>query len=216
MSVGSRKRRRAAAGKILAELSFITSSSSTNSPTITVPSSLAQAGDLAVLADMAINTNASFASGWTPWGSHDSGDDAIALSYKVLESGDLGASVSTGMTNGTVVSKIMLVFRLSTGPITSVTASTANAEITDGNPAPQSVLASGGTPPLVVVCANTEQNTASPALSVESPSFDAVIGGTEDMLFRYKIYNSSPQDHNVDMNDLGTACGLASGYLSVS
>jgi hypothetical protein len=36
------------------------------------------------------------------------------------------------------------------------------------------------------------------------------------MIIGWKIYNSSPQDHTVDMNDLGNANLLISGYLAVA
>lgn len=190
-----------------------------NAGTITIPAG-AQAGDLAVLCDHARDSNDTptdvVPSGWTGWGTD--GTDAIGdafrgrLSYKILGAAEGGTNV-TGM-NDSAEDKVMLVFRNS-GPITNVTASTLNIQTTTGNPAAQSVMASSGTPPLVVIgCAAAHDATA--AFSTANPAFDATVATADaDMIVGYKIYNASPQNHSIDMNNLGANL-LASGYLSVS
>ena len=57
------------------------------------------------------------------------------------------------------------------------------------------------------------------SFSTASPAFDSVIGfdaGSPYMLLGYKIYNTSPANHSIDMNDQGTFNNLLSGYVSAA
>lgn len=195
-------------------LAFFASALSTAS-TITWPASVA-AGDIAVIVDCARNTLATNPGAVTPSGFTNMvnnigiGNSRYMVSRKLLLGSETGAL--TGM-NGTAANdKVLLVFR---GGATALSSSTWNQEGTTGDPASQSVLASGGVAPLVVVGAAFAQ-TGSAVFSTASPAFDAtVINGSTDLRVGYKIYNSAPADHTIDMADLGTNF-LASGWLEAA
>lgn len=202
-------------------LAFV-ASAVTDGTSCTVPAT-ALAGDLGVLLDYAKKLSNAIPtdvvpSGWT--GIVTDGATAggtaggrVRASYKILTALDVGAGV-TGM-NDDRNPKVMFVFRPSRG-IASVTASSWNAEVNGGNPTSQTVSASGQVTPLVVLgfCAEGDNNAE---FSTASPAFDGEVetaAGTNNA--GYKIYNSAPANHSIDMNDLGAINGLASGYLIVS
>lgn len=194
-------------------LSFHASAVS-NAATVTVPATV-QAGDVGILVDFIENG----ATGVTPTGwtqladAADSTFQRIRVSRKILTGADAGATV-TGM-SASNNNKVLLVFR-GTAAIASVAAGSWNAQATGGDPTSQSVTASGGTPPLVVIGA-AAINGGTAAFSTASPAFDATVAtANADLLVGYKIYNSAPSDHTIDMNDLGTRNALASGYLACS
>lgn len=134
-----------------------------------------------------------------------------AVSYKTLASGEPGAAI-TGMNGAGSNAKVMFVFRPSRA-LVSVTPNTWNGVLDPGDPAGQSVLAAAGTAPLIVFgCAATDAGTA--AFSTASPAFDGTqLTGDSDMIAGYKIYNSGPADHSIDMNDVGRNY-LASGFVA--
>lgn len=201
----------------LTSLTFVASATSSGS-TITVPGT-ALAGDIAILIDGTTGfktpTNV-VPSGWTGIGSLYSvtgkNGAAIRVSRKILVSGDIGANV-TGM-HEVSEAKTMIVLRPN-ATINTVTLGTINNEGTAGNPSSQTVSASGQPTPLVVIgAACTESGTA--AFSTASPAFDAELAPSVDSKVGYKIYNSSPADHSIDMADLGNGQVLVSFYLRVS
>lgn len=205
----------------VSSVSFVASAASTGQ-SVTIPAG-AQANDIAVLCNLAWGSvsvpTIARPSGWTQLAAGSvAGDLTTAVtSYKKLVGGDAGSSI-TGMTTGGGSSEydnLMLVFRGNIA-ISSVTPSTWNAESTAGNPALQTVSAEGQTAPLVVIgFAAKGQSTA--AFSTASPAFDATVSnGDSDIIGGYKIYNSSPANHSIDMNDLGMHNHLHSGYLKVA
>lgn len=199
-------------------LEFIDSATSRAS-TITIPATAAS-GDFAVLFDFVRNsspvpTNV-VPSGWTQavTGTQDAGsnDSRTTVSYKMLGSGDPGASIA-GMDGSNVV-KVMLVFTRPGAPASSLWV----ADNISTNPASQAVAASGvGTPLLVLGCAAAATSGAV-AFSTASPAFDDVIsntGSNPGIAVGYKIYDSGgASDHTIDMNDLGDANSLSSGVIA--
>lgn len=192
-------------------ITFVDSAVS-NAPTITIPGS-SQAGDLAVLIDFTINITSSnvtdvVPTGWTGLvtAADNSGStrNRTRASYKVLVAGDPGSSV-TGM-NDSTENKVMLVFRAAASP--AVTPAGWVCDNTQGGgTSSQSLLASGGNAPLVVIGASgIDAGTAS--FDTASPAFDATVAtADDDLLVGYKIYNSAPADHTI-FTDLGdTICG---------
>lgn len=178
-------------------------------------------GDLAVLLDWAYHFGASAPTAVTPSGFtvHLNQTASLAgilhqrlmVSSKICtgsESGNL-----TGMNSSGTISKVMLIFG---NGIASRTSSTWQYSLTDGNPASKTASASGGNAPLVVIgCAITD--TIAAAWTTESPAFDdEVTANGGRMLVGYKVYNSSPNDHTIDMNDLGSMNAIAIGYLEVA
>jgi hypothetical protein len=194
-------------------------SAQSSATTITIPAT-AQAGDVAILFDVAINPTLNATpptdvvpTGWTGIITESGSITRARISRKILAAGEPGSSI-TGMNGLSSDDKVMLVFR-NTSAITAVSAEDWAVEITTGNPASQTVNASGQTAPLIVFgMAFISGGTG--AFSTQSPSFDATItGADEDILLGYKIYESSPANHTVDMNDLGNINVLASGFLEV-
>lgn len=122
-----------------------------SSGSITIPSS-AQAGDLAVLCDESAKLFGTVAN-VVPTGftllKYLSPYSAVKYnaSYKILISGDPGSSI-TGM-NDTYNNKVLFVFRLASGPITTVTVAYNDGYTTTGNPT--DMTAPAGTEPYVVV-----------------------------------------------------------------
>jgi hypothetical protein len=205
------------AAAVVNSLSYLTSAQSALT-TITIPAT-AQIGDLAVFIDAA-NTGFIGApslvtpSGWNLLFNLTLSTWRFAGHWKILTAGEPGANI-TGMAGGiTAEEKIMHVFRPVT-PLTLVTPSTWNSEATTGDPAAQNVVASAGTPALVVIgawfaqTANVDPRSSTPALDQETSQTGAV---NDNIWLGSKVYNSSPVDHSIDMDDEGTNA-LASGYL---
>lgn len=133
------------------------------------------------------------------------------VSGKILVSGDPGSTI-TGI-NATADAKTMFVFRGSS-PFKGFTGSTWNEQITGGNPTGQNVAAAGVKTPVIVFGIAGEADDGTAAFSTASPAFDDTLSpaGTH-LIMGYKIYNGGPADHSIDMNDLGNANFLASGYV---
>lgn len=193
-------------------LSFVASATSTSS-TITIPAS-AQAGDVAILYDVAYNFSGVPTSvtptGWTAIRSDSGSVSRQNSSAKVLVAADASASI-TGMTGTSWVNKTLIVVRPNV-PAQSFVAAGANGEITAGTPTNQSVTASAGSAPLIVVAGYTI--TGSFGTVTFSPTQDATITNGTDQQLRYKIYNSAPADVTVGMSDAGINW-MQSFYLQV-
>jgi len=193
-----------------------TNYATTTTSSITIPAD-AKIGDIAFLFDTPVNSTSTapsnvVPSGWTQiytgfGGTVDASRQTV--SYKILQSGDAGSSI-TGMT-GESFRKAMLVFTPDQ-PINSVNFSTPSIEITDGNPAQQSLSMAGNTAPLlgfaVYRCSN---NPVSPRTSSLTMNEIEVITA---FYIKYIIYNfgDTPQDGTVDMNDNGGTNGLSSFF----
>lgn len=181
-----------------------------NAATITWPASVA-AGDVAVLFDVAGSTGpaAVTPSGFTNHVNVTDGFVRNMISSKVCTGSESGSL--TGMSS-TTMNKVLLVFR---GGATTITPSTFNSQQTAGDPTLQTVAASGGVAPLVVL-GMAYGSAGSAAFSTASPAFDGTVTTATALLITgYKIYNSAPANHSIDMNDLGSNF-LASGYLAVA
>lgn len=193
-------------------LSYITSANSA-AATITIPAAAA-IGDIAVLVDKGWGgTNPPTTVVPTNWTQIDNrsfdtspGVRSI-LSYKVLVSGDPGASI-TGMTATFYLEKLMLIFR----PSASGTVSIANATgaVVDTNPVAQVVPAN--TSPYIVVGACSSYSAA-PAWA--STWYDATFTKTY-LKLAYKLFNSSPASVSVDTNDAGSGNALQSCAIVVT
>lgn len=203
-------------------LSFVTSALS-GTQNITIPASAAE-GDIAILFDMALN----FAGGGAPaevvpagftkptGGSFTLLGSTYAIretiSYKVLGASDPGSSV-TGQLGGVYNSKIMLVFRPS-DTLTGTTLADLATEGTESDPAQQTVNASGGTAPLLVLASYASEGAG--GTDTFSPAADAqVVDGSDILRVSYRIDNTSPSDTDVDMGDEGHNM-LASFYFEAS
>lgn len=199
-------------------LTFVASATGTGT-TVTVPGSAA-AGDIALIFDSCgafVPVTKVVPSGWTEIKDAVSvgGDGRQVVSLKRLVAADLGASI-TGMTGEPGYrEKIMLVFR-PVGKLYRVSVPTWSAENTNGNPSSQTVLAAGVVCPLIVFGLVTTLNSTTVPFSTASPAFDAEVylsGGSNALRVGYKVYNSAPADHTIDMDDLGNGNALLSGLI---
>ena len=147
-------------------------------------------------------------------GESEPGARAMA-SWKKLagsEGSVTGMSASTGGT-GADNNKIGLVFRPSIDFTTLTFSTPQNSGIIGTNPAAITVDPSAETIPVVLIgIGAVYQGTVT--FSTASPAFDAEINLSDnDMRVGYKIYNSSPLSHSIDINDLGSANWLAGFYF---
>lgn len=215
--------------EFLDELDYSTSNTSTSSLTITHPATV-QAGDLMILFEGTWDNDSDYINA-VPTNFTEIYKNAylyttatymgIAISARILPS---TANITTPTPVGTTVDGHhfnALYFRPSKS-ITSVTpSSTINNQNTTANPTSQTVSASGGTAPLIVF-GLIQTTSGSPAFTAENPEFDneytssgTISTGGAYARVGYKLYNSNPQDHSIDMNDLGTQ-RLTSFYLEVA
>lgn len=201
-------------------LTYVDAATST-SDVITAPGGIAS-GDLAIYIDHAQNSSGSptavTPSGFTNFfnyvGSEDSGSDTVRvmISYKVLAGSE---TTITGMNGTSEDNKCMFVYRPSSGISNVLPLAGASWKKQIGvtsNPSSQSTSMSGKSVPLLyiaLVVGNSSNN-----FSTQSPAFDAT-STTTDGRFGRKLYNSSPQNHTVDANDLGRT-SLVSGYIQVN
>jgi hypothetical protein len=122
--------------------------------------------------------------------------------------------------NGLTNRKVLLVFRPNV-PATAYTPQDAAGEVNDGNPSAQTVNASGGLAPLVVFGAYSERGSGG---GVNPRTFtvggsaakDGEVNSTSFCYLAWKIYNSSPADVVVDMDDEGAGNGLQSFYIEAA
>jgi hypothetical protein len=175
-----------------------------------------QADDLAVFIDLAGNQDFSPATAVTPSGFTNRINTAGAfwrgmLSEKKLTGSE--GSVSGMSVTGSSVFKIGFVFRYNTA-YSTITASTPTTQMTNADPSSQSISPASETSPVVLIGV-TASNGSNPDFSTESPAFDAKVLVTSLRAGR-KIYNSSPSNHTIDMNDLGSNNWLAGIYYTVS
>jgi hypothetical protein len=112
------------------------------------------------------------------------------------------------------MAKAIAVFRGSTAA-SSVTVASVNAEVSSGDPAAQTVTASAGTTPLVVIGAYSTI-FASVDPRTFAPTKDGEIAVGTAAYLAYKLYNSTPADVSIDMDDEASDNALQSCYLQVS
>lgn len=183
-------------------------SAADNQPSVTAPASIID-GDLMVLWQMATGTPSPVTpAGFTNLLTQGSGTKYM-IDVKRANGTEGGASI-TGM-DGTVDRKILLVFRGNT-PANGFVFSTPTFELNaTGDPSAQNVLAAGQPAPLVVfglygsASGNIDPRTM-------SPTKDAEVALSTTMYAAYKIYNASPADVSIDMEDEGTNNTLAGLY----
>jgi hypothetical protein len=193
------------------------SSASDMAATVTAPADII-AGDLLIMVDFSFGAysppTAVTPSNWNNVLNLTTGTKSRGMIHWKLANGSEASSVITGMNGSTgFSSKLIVVFRGDI-PATLITTSTMNSEATTGNPASQNVAASGGTPPLVVMgfymaSAAVDPRTMSPAKDGE------VAPADNGNWLAWKIYNTSPANVSVDMDDEGSNL-LASTYFQMA
>ena len=191
-------------------LSFLTSVGAT-AATITVPSTVVL-GDLLVLFDVIEEPTATAVpTDFNSLITNSLGDIRIVQSWKIAD-GDDANSVVTGI-NVAGARKILLVFR-GTHSIVGVVEGSPVFGQNDGNPAALNITASAGAAPLIVLAGFGGIGWVAGS-ELGSPALDNVIDHG-NIGFGYKIYNTAPLDHSIDMDNLTGNNHLSGGYLECS
>lgn len=194
------------------------SSTVSNGSTIAIPSGCV-AGDLLVLLDVANASTSTIPSSVTPSGFTNLANLGVtgttsmraALWYRLATGSE---TTLTGLNGTGDNSKVLLCF---SGGISSVAPSTVNNQGTTGNPSNQTVIASSGTPPLIVIGAFGASGsvvTASRAMSPAGTYLEPASGDNASL--GYKIYASAPANNTVSMGDTGRTNALISCYIECS
>lgn len=179
---------------------------------ITLPASI-NAGDFIILDQFTRNIGLPASvtpSGFTNIYDFNDGNNKSMLDVKIAVGNEGGTSV-TGM-DGINDYKTVTVVR-GDKPIKSYTVNSQNTQSTSGNPTAQSCTAVNGPTPLIIMAHWASDGTVNPRTA--SPAMDAELSPNVNFYTGYKIYNSSPATHSIDMDDEG-GNQLASLYFSFS
>jgi hypothetical protein len=193
--------------------------------TITAPATI-NPGDLLVLWQRAVNitttiptlvepsgfttiSNTSFVSGGANGARYN-------VCYKIADGSEDGAAL-TGMDGSAADAKALYQFRGDV-PISGVTVGDLETQSTDGNPSSQTVGASGGVAPLIVLAGYDTSGTTDPRTFTVAGvgAKDGEINAGAGLYLAFKIYNNGPQDVVVDMADEGNGNTLHTFYLQCS
>lgn len=174
--------------------------------TITIPSSGAAAGDIAILFDSSRDSGSGsdiptkvIPAGWTELatdtGTANGGNGfRTTICCKVLAGGDLGASI-TGQ-NANANAKQMLVLRTDF-PVSGATAGTLNYQVTTGNPTLQTVTPPTTAYPVLVVGGFHVNAAGTFAISPSGTALSASAAGA----INYAVYDSGAVSTTYDHND---------------
>lgn len=205
----------------LAILSFIDSVEE-NASSLTAMSGI-NAGDLLVWYDWTYEGTLVVPSGFTQIGSTLVGDILAVTAYKIASGSEGGVSIA-GMSDpsDSIEHKFLLQFRAET-IINSIAVQDVAQQLTNDNPTSQTCNASGGSVPLVVIGTYSAIGADIVSPRTFSTTEDAEISiVTDDGFFiassyvKYKIYNSSPDDTSIDMDDENFSNTLQSFYLEAA
>lgn len=213
----------------MSNITHVGTPSTSTTGTLSLPTGAA-AGDLAVYCRTAknaatANPGHTAPSGWTSGGAN--GNNAvftsISISYKVLDAADITAGSITDPTVGDQMNRGTIhIFRPDTGyEISAVTISPATAtdrfSFSTSNPAPVTLDGSSHSAPVVIVGFGVQEAGDTVSFSTETPAFDdKITAGAANMLVGYKVYNSSPADHTIDIGDSGAYNGLRGLVLALT
>jgi hypothetical protein len=203
----------------LTSITQVLSATSGSGATITFPVGI-QAGDLIVLVDYAFN-GAAIPSTVTPSGFTIISNVVDALGTRAILSRKLAAGTESGaltcMASTDANQRVMVVFRGNEAAI-SLTVGSINGQITDGNPTAQNVTASGGVAPLVIIGAYNSSGIISPRTFTVGGvgAKDGEVDISTRGYLAWKIYNSSPSDASIDMDDEGSGQTLQSCYIQMA
>jgi hypothetical protein len=182
--------------------------------TLALPSGI-RTGDVVILAARDQNSgspapSAAVPSGYTLINSFVISFGRMIFSYRVLDGTE---TVIPTYSNGkTSTRRIALVFRPA-APLEAITPAGFQSQATDGNPSPQVISSGSGAVPLVAFGFYINSNGSTVDPRTASPAFDAEVSHAPWMWFNYKVYNTSPADITVNMDDEGILNGLASFYV---
>lgn len=194
-----------------------------------------QAGDIIVVAEYVASTdiNPATPAGFTAWMTYglavsdgNGFQSWLRVSHKVAIGTEGGTSINAANGNHTELRGVVII-RPNT-PATTITATptagtnpVTNGWNTNGNPEPITLAAGSKQAPLIVFGFYGAAGTVSPRTM--TPAKDGEIGsnpsgGSEFDAFyiAWKIYNSTPANVTIDMEDEGNLNLLAGGILEIS
>lgn len=194
---------------------FVTFSNSATSTiaTVTVPVGVAR-GDLLVLFDRAADT-AGFSASVVPAGFTSVTDITIGTTTRFISSfkianGTEGGTNITGMNGTNVNAKILLVFSTQ-GSVSGLALGVSN-EVTDLDPAPQTISISNEIAPVVVLGYIRQQAATTQSFT---PTQDGTVTNGVNYVF-YKSFNGNPQNVTFDCGDGGNSNQLYSFYIRLT
>jgi len=198
-----------AGGGSFSSMSFVAWANTQLSTTCTVPAS-AQAGDWAIYIDRARNNPTdAYPSGWTGLYTETADPPTIAVSAKILESGDVSSAV-TGMNGANIDNKIIAVFRPDAALSSFVAGANQDYSRSSGDPTAASITTSGATTPAILFYIwATNGSVAGDTYTGTSPTpddeQDCGTGSAAELRVGYKIYDSGSLSttSTVDMDDQG-------------
>lgn len=171
-------------------------------------------GDLAVLFDLAGGVGTPLKvlpTGFTEIGGASNSSARILFSLRLCDGTETGNIV--GLAGGIIQGKNLHVLRANV-PILAATVAGLQIELTGGNPASQTLLASAGKAPLVNFAA---RGGAGNTFSVESPALATKLTNSSgvNLVSGFRGYMSSPADNTFDAADTGSFDWLTSFYLEL-
>ena len=201
---------------------FIDSDAGSGAPTVAVnvPAAVIE-GDLLVLATFGLrgagDVSFSLESGWTQVLLSTADRDRIVVQVKVAETGDAGAALSTTNNSNSSEYNVVAAFRPDV-PLASFTVHDTDSELTSAAPGNQTVTASAGPVPLVVlgVWAGSSLGEISPRGMSPAKDGERRAGPSSgsQMWLGWKIYNTAPSNVTVSMDDEYANNLLGSLYIS--
>jgi hypothetical protein len=154
---------------------------------------------------------------WVVANMQTSGTVRAKMMAGVLTATDISNGYVAGVKGTTRTQGILTTLRPAI-PITSLAWFDTDGQITTGNPASQAIAASVGDAPLVVAAAMFSSGAIDPRTwTGGTPTEYQQASGTGlGIWLLHQIFNSSPADITVDMDDEGSTNVLLSGYLEVA
>lgn len=169
-----------------------------------------QAGDLIVVLSYAVGSAAFVTpTGFTTILQSNLSTTRQVISCKVSDGTESGSTLN-GMT-GSGFGMIVVTFRGNV-PLVAALVFAALGEVTDGNPAVQTVLSGAGGPPLIVLAAYSSTGSINPRTFTPTKDGEVTNGGNNQYI-AWKTYFGGPANVDVDMDDEGTGNALQSAYL---
>jgi hypothetical protein len=167
----------------------------------TLPANIVS-GDLIILGTYGVSS----VSGYEEIVVTNDGSVDVGVFYKISS----GSDSSTSPT-GAFVS---VVFR-GNAPIKNVSINDVGEQATNGNPTAQVITSGSGIVPLISFGSYSSLTAISPRSMTPAKDGEQGNSGSEQFL-AWKIYNASPANVSVDMDDEGTSNVLQSFYLGLS
>lgn len=195
-------------------LSFITSTSSVGSATVTAPATI-EKGDLLLLADYGRDSGAGstvIPTGFSAATSFVSGNTGFGrFTYKIADGTEDGATI-TGQDMDTADNKVLMQFRATNGPIVALKVGTSVGTCTSANPAQQTNLAAAGHGVDLGFVYFGSSGVIDPRTTSITPTGELNAGGTTFHV-QYYIQTSAPASYTWDMDDEGTANCLVGSHI---